>query len=132
MNDLIIGKSTMHELGVVLDFKESTIQIDKILLPMREIANLQLKKGVTRALRINFNHAQEPVSTRSATNQEVEILDAKYDKADLPAILRENCSHLSATDREMLLSLFLRYEYYSTAHWVTGTCLWFPSNSRRV
>ncbi len=28
MYDLIIGKATMHELGVVLDFKESTIQID--------------------------------------------------------------------------------------------------------
>jgi hypothetical protein len=69
MYDLIISKSTMHELGVVLDFKENTIQIDKILLPMRDIANLQLKKRVTRALRINSNHAQEPVSTCSATKQ---------------------------------------------------------------
>ena len=77
---------------------------------MREIANLQLKKGVTRALRINFNHAQEPVSTCSATKRVGEILDAKYDKADLPAIVRENCSHLSATDRKMPLSLLLRYE----------------------
>ena len=47
MYDLIISKSTMHELVVVLDFKESTIQIDKILLPMRDIANLQLKKSIT-------------------------------------------------------------------------------------
>jgi hypothetical protein len=31
MFDLIIGKSTMHELGVVLDFKESALQIDEIL-----------------------------------------------------------------------------------------------------
>jgi hypothetical protein len=43
MYDLIIGKNTMHDLGVVLDFNQSTIQIDKILLPMRDIANLQLK-----------------------------------------------------------------------------------------
>jgi hypothetical protein len=28
MYDLIIGKQTMHDLGVVLDFKESTIQLD--------------------------------------------------------------------------------------------------------
>ncbi len=63
MYDLIIDKSIMHELGVILDYKESTIQIDKILLPMRDIANLQLKKSVTRALRINSNHAQEPVIT---------------------------------------------------------------------
>ena len=63
MYDLIIGKNTMHDLGVVLDFKQSTIQIDEILLPMRDITNLQLKSSITRALRNNSNHAQEPVST---------------------------------------------------------------------
>jgi hypothetical protein len=33
MYDLIIGKQTMHNLGVKLDFQEKTITIDKILLP---------------------------------------------------------------------------------------------------
>jgi hypothetical protein len=110
MYDLIIGKNTMHDLGVVLDFNQSTIQIDKILLPMRDIANLQLKLSITRALQNNSSHAQEPVSTRSATKRVVEILDAKYEKVDIPAIVRENCSHLSATDREKLLSMLLRFE----------------------
>jgi hypothetical protein len=67
MYDLIIGKNTMHDLGVVLDFNQSTIQIDKILLPMRDIANLQLKSSITRALWNNSNHAQDPVSTCSDT-----------------------------------------------------------------
>jgi hypothetical protein len=40
----------------------------------------------------------------------VEILDTKYVKADLPAIIRENCSHLTAFDREKLLSLLLKFE----------------------
>jgi hypothetical protein len=40
MYDLIIGKQTLRNFGVVLDFKEKTIQIDKILLPMRNITNL--------------------------------------------------------------------------------------------
>jgi hypothetical protein len=53
MYDLIIGKQTMHNLGVVLDFQENAIKIDKILLPMRSIANLQLKPRNTRALREN-------------------------------------------------------------------------------
>ena len=97
MYDLIIGKNTMHDLGVILDFKESTIQKDKILLP-RDIANLQLKKSITRALRSNTSHAQELVSTQSATKPVVEILDAKYNKADIPALVRENCSHLCATE----------------------------------
>ncbi len=42
MYDLIISKQTMHDLGLVLDFQERRIKIDEILLPMRNIANLQL------------------------------------------------------------------------------------------
>ncbi len=67
MYDLIIGKQTMHDLGVKLDFQEKTITIDKILLPMRNIANLQLKPRITRAFRENTCFAQEPISTCSAT-----------------------------------------------------------------
>jgi hypothetical protein len=77
MYDLIIGKQTMHDLGVKLDFQEKTITIDEILLPMRNIANLQLKR-ITRALRENTCFAQEPISTHSAIKQEVKILDTKY------------------------------------------------------
>ncbi len=45
--------------GTVLDFKDKTITIDSILLPMRNIVNLQLKPSVTRALRHNTCQAQE-------------------------------------------------------------------------
>jgi hypothetical protein len=63
MYDLIIGKQTMHDLGVKLDFQEKTITIDEILLPMRNIVNLQLKPRITRALRENTCFTQEPIST---------------------------------------------------------------------
>ncbi len=53
MYDLIIDKQTTHDLGVNLDFQEKTITMDKILLPMRNITNLQLKPRITRALREN-------------------------------------------------------------------------------
>jgi hypothetical protein len=42
MYDLIMGTQTMLDLGVKLDFKEKTITIERFLLPMRNIANLQL------------------------------------------------------------------------------------------
>jgi hypothetical protein len=103
--DLIIGKQTMHNLGVKLDFQEKTITVDKILLPVRNIVNLQ-----PRALRENTCFAQEPISTCSKTKHMSKILDAKYEKADLPAIIRENCSHLTASDREKLLSVLLKLE----------------------
>jgi hypothetical protein len=107
MYDLIVGKQTMHDLGVKLDFQEKTKTVDKILLPMRNITNLQLKPRITRALREKTCFAQEPISTRSATKRVVEILDAKYEKAYLPAIIRENCSHLKASNRLKLLSVLL-------------------------
>ncbi len=93
----------MHDLGMKSDFQEKTITIDKILLPMRNIINLQLKPSITRALRENTCFAQELISTRSATKRKVKILDAKYEKADLPAIIRENCSPNSLQQREATL-----------------------------
>ncbi len=93
-----------------MDFQEKTITKDNILLLMRNIINLQLKPRITRALRENTCFAQEPISTRSATKRMVKILDAKYEPVDLPAIIRENCSHLTASDREKLLSVLLKFE----------------------
>jgi hypothetical protein len=110
MYNLIIGKQTMHNLGVKLDFQEKTITIDEILLPMRNIANLQLKPRITRALRDNTCFAQEPISIRSDTKCMVKILDAKYENADLPAIIRENRSHLTTSDKEKLISVLLKFE----------------------
>jgi hypothetical protein len=40
----------------------------------------------------------------------VKILDAKYEKGDLSAIIRENCSHLTASNREKLLSVLLKFK----------------------
>jgi hypothetical protein len=110
MYDLIIGMRTMHVLGAKLNFQEKTITIDEILLPTRNIANLQLKPRITRALRENTCFAQEPIHTHSATKRMVKILDTKYEKADLPAIIRENYSHLTASNREKLLSVLLKFE----------------------
>jgi hypothetical protein len=110
MCDLIIGKQTMNNLGRKLDFQVKTIKIDEILLPMRNITNLQLKPRITRALRENTCFAREPISTRSTMKHLVKILDAKYEKADLPAIIRVDCSHLTASNREKLLSVLLKFE----------------------
>jgi hypothetical protein len=84
--DRIIGKQTLDDIGAMLDFKERTITIDDILLPMRNINNLQLKPSISRALKLNSSFVQEPASTRNAIKRVVEILDTKYDKADLPSI----------------------------------------------
>ncbi len=93
-----------------MNFKEKTITIDEILLPMRNINNLQLKTSISMALKLNMRLSQEPASTRGATKHVVEILDAKYAKAKLPAIVRDNCKHLNPSERELLLSLLLKFK----------------------
>jgi hypothetical protein len=108
--DLIIGKQTLLDIGAVLDFKEKTNTIDNILLPKRNINNLQLKSSISRAFKLNANYAQEPESTRNATKRVVEILHAKYGKADLPRIVKNNCAHLSTPHQDLLLALLLKYK----------------------
>jgi hypothetical protein len=108
--DLIIGKQTLHDIGTVLDFKERTITIDEILLPMRNINNLQLKPSISRALKLNSSFAQEPASTCNVTKCMVEILDAKDDKVDLPSIVKNDCAHLSMPHCNLLLAFLLKFK----------------------
>ncbi len=67
--DLIIGKQTLHDIDALSKFKERTITIDDILLPMRNINNLPLKPSISRALELNSSFAQEPASTRNAAKR---------------------------------------------------------------
>jgi hypothetical protein len=108
--NLIIGKQTLHDLDAMLNFKEKMITIDEVLLPMRNINNLQLKPSISRALKQNTCLAQKPVSACNATKHVVEILDAKYDKVDLPSIAKSNCAHLCPAHCNLLLALLLKFE----------------------
>jgi hypothetical protein len=72
LSNLIIGKQTLHDIGTMLDFNERTITINEILLPMRNINNLQLKPSISRALKLNSSFAQEPASTHNTTKRIVE------------------------------------------------------------
>ena len=48
--DLIIGTKTMHELGIILDFKHKMITIDEIELPMQSIHELPTPRRKALAL----------------------------------------------------------------------------------
>jgi hypothetical protein len=92
----------MKELGIVLDFKAKTTTIDEIILPMRNINHLQ-GASMLRALNLINSLAMEPQSTQDANKRAMWILDAKYKKADLQSIIKENCKHLSANRQMKLL-----------------------------
>ena len=85
------------------------ITIDEIIFPIRNINNLQ-GSSILQALKHNHSLAMEPQSTQDATQCAMRILDAKYRKADLQSVVRDNCKHLSADQQKKLLQLLKKYE----------------------
>ncbi len=47
--DLILGTNTLKELGIVLNFRTKEIDIDEIILPMRDISQLSTRAMIERA-----------------------------------------------------------------------------------
>jgi hypothetical protein len=82
---------------------------------MRDIKNLRSKSAADKAWIVNNSIYQstfkEPQSTLEATKCLIEILEAKYEKANLRAISEMGClNHLSATKRNKLLQLLREFE----------------------
>jgi hypothetical protein len=107
--DIILGVKTMKKYGIILDFKDKMITLDEVKLPMQNI-NLLQGSSTLHALRFIHSLAMEPQSTQDATKRVKWILDAKYQKADLQSIVRDNCKHLSANQQKKLLQLLTKYE----------------------
>jgi hypothetical protein len=105
--DLILGVKTTKKYGIILDFKDKIITIDEVKLPMQNINYLQ---GSSALCALNCSLAMEPHSTQDATKRVTQILDAKYQKADLQSIVRDYCKHLSANQQKKLLQLLKKYE----------------------
>ncbi len=107
--DLILGVKTMKKYGIILYFKDKMITVNEVELPMQNINYLQ-GSSTLRALRLNHSLAIEPQSTQVATKCVMQILDAKYQKADLQSIVKDNRKHLSANQQKKLLQPLTKYE----------------------
>jgi hypothetical protein len=107
--DLILGTKIIEEFGIILDFKSKMITIDEVKLPMQNINYLQ-GSSTLRVPKPNHSLAMEPHSTQDTTKCVTWILDAKYQKADLQSIVRDNCKHLSTAQQKKLLQLLKKYE----------------------
>ena len=109
----------MKELGIVLDFRTKEITLDEISLPMRDINKLSARAQIEKSWSLNNSifqeNTKEPQSTLKATKRLIQILDAKYEKADLRAIT-ENCTHLSDPDNKSYWSFYKNLRSYLMGH----------------
>ncbi len=85
------------------------ITVDEVKLPMQNINYLQ-GSSTLRVLKLNHSLAMELQNTQDATKRVTRILDTKYKEADLQAIVRDNCKHLSADQQKKLLQLLKKYK----------------------
>jgi hypothetical protein len=89
--------------SMMLDFKVKTNTFVEITLPMRNINHLQ-GANTLRALKLNSSLDMEPIRTQDANKRATQILDAKYNKADLQSIVRDNCKQLSTDHKKSYCS----------------------------
>ncbi len=102
---------TLKELGIVLNFRTKEIDIDDIILLMRDISKLSNRAKIERAwMASNSVMVHEPASTLEATQRVIKILDAKYKKADLDAVEHKHCTHLNSSNQEKILKLLKGFE----------------------
>jgi hypothetical protein len=130
--NLIIGKQTLHDIGRVLDFKEKTITINEILLPMRNINNLQLKPSIFRALKQNNCLAPKPVSICNATKPPWIFWMLNMTEQTFQALLKT----VVLTTSHYIATCYLHYSADSRsslmAHLGIGSYRLSPSNKMRV
>jgi hypothetical protein len=108
--DLIIGTNTMEAIGIILIFFDKVITLDQIVLPMQSIKNFPTSNRKALGFNNSLAKNQEPKSTELATQCIVEILDAKYEKENLPELVENECSHLNPTEKLQLLELLMEFE----------------------
>jgi hypothetical protein len=107
--DLILGRDIMRELGLTFSFLTCTTTWDENTIPMKE-SNC----SVTNSYFIHDSPAVE-----DSTDRVKRILDAKYEKADLTALVKD-MTYLSKEEQASLLNLLLQHENLfngTLGHW---------------
>ncbi len=91
--DLILSTNTLKDIGIIVNFWIKEIDIDGIILPMRDITKLSTRAKIVRAWMANNSIMIHEHKRNEAAKGVVKILDAKYEKADLNAVVADNCKH---------------------------------------
>ena len=97
--DMIIGRDLMTELGISLDFFYQKVKWQDAEIPMK-MPNCTINSDF---------FVQDNELLNSETDRIKQILDAKYEAADL-AEVTESATHLSQEERQQLYKLLMKYE----------------------
>lgn len=102
--DMVLGQDVISELGINLDFESQQIKWGQLGVDMKE-PNFIRKDQRS----FTFYKSTEPKAVREDTKRATRILDANYEKANLPNIVKE-CSHLNKEEQNKLLEVLDSYQ----------------------
>ena len=97
--DMILGRDLMTDLGIDIHFSTNSVMWDGIEIPMKD-RNATFKESF---------HIGNTVAIEEAATRVREILEAKYEKANLRRICNQSM-HLETKHQEQLFSLLKQYE----------------------
>ena len=97
--DMIIGRDLLRELGIVINFAEETVTWDDVSTPMKP-------EDATEQEHFNISDSTQ---VDEATMRIKDILDAKYEKADLDKIVA-GCDYLDATQQHQLKQVLTKHQ----------------------
>ncbi len=96
--DMIIGRNLLLDLGIELKFSTQTIEWDGRELPFKDAEDDPVQSY----------YIQDSCAVHEAATRIKHILDAKYEKADLDEVAR-NQTHLTHEEQQKLRQLLLRH-----------------------
>ena len=96
--DMIIGRDVMSALGIKIDFENHLVWWKEAHLPMRD----------TKTTSKDF-FVQDTEIVEDAMTRVKQILEAKYEPADLEEIVAE-CTHLTKEQQEKLLKVLIKHK----------------------
>jgi hypothetical protein len=108
---MIIGSDCLEELGIDLCYSNKTITWGDASAPMQEKVRTDPEQKFEEILQ-SMNDEDDPTASRhvkEAAKRTNQILDAKYEKADIASIV-ENIKTLTTTQKGKLLKLLKKYE----------------------
>ena len=98
MYDLIIGIRTLSEWKTIINFYDETVTINQVKLQIESLEYLSNRKKANNF----YQDAIGPSISLVVINQVTQILDDKYEKANFPKVVDDNCGHLNVQQRNDL------------------------------
>ena len=96
--DMIVGRDLLLELKIDISFENKIVSWEGIDIPMRDFNRLRKWNISKYEVNTIIRESKEPIVTQVSTEIIIKILDSKYEKANLKAVV-DGAMHLNNREK---------------------------------